>query len=192
VVVIVIGVLAAAGIAKYQDFAEVARKRTCTSNQSQIDKAVGIFSTSDTPMPSSAYGLMMFATSPPGRGYAWSASGAWPSWVNGDQIAKVVADPKVFLCSSSRTWMEKNSVAVPNWNWYVGACYGNNMGEGRSNYVLYYQSENYTPGWQGATAFWYDTNAGDFRRQYVWCGSFGGYNCPGPSRNVAMRHSSNW
>ncbi|MBI2945035.1 MAG: prepilin-type N-terminal cleavage/methylation domain-containing protein [Candidatus Wallbacteria bacterium] len=45
IVVIVIGILAAAGLAKYQNFAEVSRRKTCLGQLKQIEQAVAVWET---------------------------------------------------------------------------------------------------------------------------------------------------
>lgn len=48
IVVIVIGILAAAGLAKYQNFAELARKKTCLSQITTLENALAVWETQNS------------------------------------------------------------------------------------------------------------------------------------------------
>ncbi|MBI4866323.1 MAG: prepilin-type N-terminal cleavage/methylation domain-containing protein [Candidatus Wallbacteria bacterium] len=48
IVVIVIGILAAAGLAKYQNFAETSRRKTCMSQLKNIETGLAVWETSNT------------------------------------------------------------------------------------------------------------------------------------------------
>ena len=51
---IVIGILASAGLSKYQNFADMARKRTCCMNQNSIETAIGVWATQNSDFPDNA------------------------------------------------------------------------------------------------------------------------------------------
>lgn len=54
IVVIILGVLAAAGISKYQNFASQARANTCISNQKQINNAISVWEAKNGKIKNSA------------------------------------------------------------------------------------------------------------------------------------------
>ena len=101
IVVIVIGVLAAAGLAKYQSFAENARRRTCITNQTTIENANAVWETQNTSFRDDSAGWWRYF--PRYGNMTWqSGGGAMPSgFTSGDSgrnIANVIRDDKAFVC----------------------------------------------------------------------------------------------
>jgi len=98
VVVIIIGILAAAGMAKYQGIAETARQRTCTSNLGIIENACSIWHTQNQPL--SETGVSRVTFSKIGRATKFLAADAPVTYTQSDPLAiqKVVRDENVWVC----------------------------------------------------------------------------------------------
>ena len=62
IVVIVIGILAAAGLAKYQNFAETSRRKTCLSQLQTIDNALAVWETTNQAFAENAKCAFGFTT----------------------------------------------------------------------------------------------------------------------------------
>ena len=194
VVVIVIGILAAAGLSKYQSFAEVARARTCTSNQSTIETSIGIFTTSKQPLCQTCEGFGDFWS---GRGHFHTGWGSATSFHNTDEIGKVVGDNKAFLCPSFKRWLEQNRENSQYLQTALDSVcrdcrYGCNGADPTGSYMFYYNGQGVGGSWNGSTTHWYDDAGAQVGHQIVWCGKSGSFNCPGSDGSYRNRHSNKW
>jgi len=98
VVVIIIGILAAAGMAKYQGIAETARQRTCTSNLGIVENACSVWHTQNQPL--SETGVSRVTFDKVGRASKSIATDAPVTYTQSDPMAiqKVVRDENVWVC----------------------------------------------------------------------------------------------
>jgi prepilin-type N-terminal cleavage/methylation domain-containing protein len=171
IVVIVIGVLAAAGIGKYQGFAENARTKTCCSNSALIETGAAMWCTQNTALSdTNVQGACYFRRD--GHSGAWM--GTPPPFGNGGVagwgVANIIRDPKVFMCPRILQVMAGgvvNNYPADTGGW---AC-------GWRDYLYYYNAPQ-AGGWaNGAQPYWYDSAGINTAHQIVWCSAYGGYNC---------------
>ena len=182
IVVIVIGVLAAAGIGKYQGFAENARAKTCTMNQATIENGVGMWCTQNTALSEAAEGGIVFNRN--GYNYGWF--GTVPTFGNTYNIGNVIRDNKTFLCPKILTDYVNVVENVPQ-GWYGHKCLW-------GNYIFYYNGPGYGLSFNGSWGYWYDpANNNQVGHQLVWCGGYGGYSCDRAYPEIRKYiHSTKW
>ncbi len=106
IVVLVIGILAAVGISKYQNFVIESRQRSCMSQLKAIDQAISVWETNNVSFPVDNMVDLQFR---PDNGsiygrQIWSAAAGWYDPVGvtpgdvGDEIFRIVKDSRVFAC----------------------------------------------------------------------------------------------
>jgi len=220
IVVIVIGVLAAAGIGKYQGFAENGRAKTCMSNSSTIENAVAMWGSQTTPLSDNAGA----------EGSAWfyydgtASAGITvtvynPVWTNSAtggnvmSIANVIRDAKVFMCpkllqeygglvtsaqiSPAQSKLLSNTV-IPDatcggmayYFYFNSPASGTSAALGTGWSVT---SGAQLPGWldQGGAAS--ASAAVQAARAICWCASYGSYYCDGLRPQLRKYlHDSRW
>ena len=110
IVIIVLGVLAAAALPRYQSFVVEARARNCLTNLRNIEQSVGVWETRNFTIPSSAdYPWACFVTNPKtgeiasscafgGVGADEAARRASYAGPKDDSILKIVQEAKSFMC----------------------------------------------------------------------------------------------
>ena len=181
IVVIVIGVLAAAGIAKYQGFAESARSRTCVTNQSTIESAIGMWGVANTELPENSWGAVYFMPD----GYCRRLAGTRPAFRRSYGIANEIKDSKAFMCPKIISDYQNNIESIPitvfGWNCWI------------NTYCFYYDTAGYG-GWNnGGFAMWYDPAGNSVSHSLVWCPAYGGYNCDLAYPTLRkVSHTSRW
>ena len=181
IVVIVIGVLASAGVAKYQGFAESARQKTCISNQATIENAGAIWQTQNTTARDDSWGAGIYRKD----GYYWDTWGSGFPWRSGFAIADIVRDPKTFVCP--RELQDRQGYQnIPNGQYAPGAGSCGWL----ANYVHYYHGTN--PG----TAtwmywLWYMDQGNQTAQQMVFCPGWGMYACV-PAMGSKYKHANKW
>jgi prepilin-type N-terminal cleavage/methylation domain-containing protein len=181
IVVIVIGVLAAAGIGKYQGFAENARSKACTSNQAQIESAVGQWCVTNSALSDVVEGTQWWRRDGHSQ-YHW---GTPPPFNGSWAIANVIRDNKAFLCPKILSDYQNVQEATPN-TWTGYKCWAN-------DYVLYYNGPNVGGSWNGGWGQWYDPAGANVGHQVVWCAAYGGYSCDRAMPELRKYiHSSKW
>ncbi|HOT29816.1 MAG TPA: prepilin-type N-terminal cleavage/methylation domain-containing protein [Candidatus Ozemobacteraceae bacterium] len=109
IVVLVIGILAAVGIPKYQSFVMESRQRACMSQLKSIDQAIGVWETQHTafqfndavqldfnPQNANLAGRQILRQNPTTLAWQWiNVNGITP---NTDEILRIVKDGRVFAC----------------------------------------------------------------------------------------------
>jgi len=102
IVVIVLGVLAAAALPRYQSFVMEARSRNCMTNLRNVEQAVGVWETRNFPIPSSKDYPFVFMVFDPTDGSLRHGDGpdstnayAGPS---GKAVVSIVQEEKSFVC----------------------------------------------------------------------------------------------
>lgn len=186
IVVIVIGVLAAAGIGKYQGFAETARVKTCLGNQHTIENAIGTWCTQNTPLSEQTDGAVRFNT----RGLTANVGGGTAApFIGGGGanlvIANVIRDPKAFVCPKLLQTFQNISANIP----LIPPAGNNGATPTRTGvacnvgcYLFYYNGPN-APAVvgglfaNGVTGSWNDPAGNTVAHQIAWCGGYGGFNC---------------
>jgi len=184
IVVIVIGILAAAGIGKYQSFAEKARSRTCMSNQTQIANAFSVYFTQYTGVPEDRSGSSILA--PNSGRIAWQ-SGLYPwGWGAGNShIVNIIRDTKGFFCPGSLAVYYGGNISNPS----IPAETTNWWGPRRWAYMHSYSGPNIGFNWPAAnygTAYFPDAH------DMVFCSEWGIPNDSGPDNSASSRHSARW
>jgi prepilin-type N-terminal cleavage/methylation domain-containing protein len=91
VVIVIVGILAAAGASKYQGIVEDARKNSCVANLNQINNAVSIWCAQSKPLNETSWGAFYFDNF--GGKYS-SASIPF----TGSEIADTIRDSRVWVC----------------------------------------------------------------------------------------------
>ena len=79
IVVIVLGVLAAAALPRYQSFVMEARSRNCMTNLRNVEQAMGVWETRNFPIPSSKDYPFVYINFNPTNGFVASATGGEPA-----------------------------------------------------------------------------------------------------------------
>lgn len=107
IVVIVLGVLAAAALPRYQSFVMEARSRNCMTNLRNVEQAVGVWETRNFPIPSSIDYPWAFMVFWPGDGTYRDGSGskngggqdssAYAGPI-GSSVVYIVQEEKTFVC----------------------------------------------------------------------------------------------
>jgi len=112
IVVIVLGVLAAAALPRYQSFVMEARSRNCMTNLRNVEQAVGVWETRNFPIPSSKDYPYVYVNFDPTNGHVASATGgagvaedatagsgfqAYAGPV-GSSVVAIVQEEKSFVC----------------------------------------------------------------------------------------------
>lgn len=112
IVVIVLGVLAAAALPRYQSFVMEARSRNCMTNLRNVEQAVGVWETRNFPIPSSKDYPYVYANFDPTNGFfasctagvggAEDAATADPGQAYagpvGSSVVAIVQEEKSFVC----------------------------------------------------------------------------------------------
>ena len=203
IVVIVIGVLAAAGIGKYQGFAETARTKTCLTNQHTIENAIGMWCTQNSSLSDLAEGVVRFNTTGTSAVTAVNPAGSNPAFtaVN-TTIQNVIRDGKAFVCPRLLQRFNNIGPGLPGGviaNPAPGVAAANTgFNCNRGCYFFYYNGANFgntIAGFtSGATGSWYDPAAvpASVGHQLVWCGGYGGYNCDAGTALAKFLHSDRW
>lgn len=178
IVVIVIGVLASAGMAKYQGFQETARSKTCMSNQVTIENSIGIWCTQNTALNDTVW----YADGFDRNGHCgawWSGS---PPWGATYAIASVIRDNKAWVCPNvlQRYGSLQN---VP------GGYYGVQCWVGQ--YVFYAINPSVGEPWNGWLVNYPGGTGAQANLQLVCCPAFGMASCPHPA-GAQYKHSSRW
>ncbi len=106
VVIVIIGVLATMGVSKYTEFTTDSRRSTCISNQTSVDKGVGVWESQKVAITKASKVTMKFN----GGGDITATSGTIPSQLNTNAptttakdnnnraIAAYIRDDNVFMC----------------------------------------------------------------------------------------------
>lgn len=181
IVVIVVGILAAAGIGKYQGFAENARARTCTTNQQTIENGIAMWCTQNTTLSDSGDGMEAFHRD----GYVWGWAGTAAPFRGTWNIANTIREGKAFKCPKI---MSDVGNAVENYptGWVGWGCADNPYG-------FYYNGPGVGGNWNGGGNYWYDPQGATVAHQIIWCRAYGGYYCD--RYRPEMRkyiHSTRW
>ncbi|MFZ4773731.1 MAG: type II secretion system protein [Terrimicrobiaceae bacterium] len=105
IVVIVLGVLAAAALPRYQSFVTEARSRNCMTNLRNIEQAVGVWETRNFPLPSSLDYPWVFMVFSPGNGSVIASSGSTTGGGTSayagplaTQVVAIIQEEKAFVC----------------------------------------------------------------------------------------------
>lgn len=107
IVVLVIGLLAAAGIPKYQSFVMEARKTTCLANIGNIDRCISVWETKTAPIPKTVNYILRFRPSanianPAGQPAGFVINPGWssvsPSVPMATDVVSIANEPKIFCC----------------------------------------------------------------------------------------------
>jgi len=190
VVVIVIGVLAAAGIGKYQGFAEKARSKTCTVQQQEIESACAQWVTNNTALCETCEGAQWWARDGFSSSHGWSTP---PPFSDTQNIANIIRDNRVFLCPKLQQAYGGVIENIPTRSWGFGVPNNNPWVCWSPNYVYYYNGPNAGGSWNGGWGQWYDPSGNAVGHQMVFCGYWGGYSCD--RMNGVVRtfiHSNKW
>lgn len=94
VVIVIIGVLATMGVSKYTEFTTESRRQTCISNQTSIDKAVGVWESQNVAINKNATANITFN----GSGQISGTPVNVPSGMTGDAVRNFVRDDNTFIC----------------------------------------------------------------------------------------------
>jgi prepilin-type N-terminal cleavage/methylation domain-containing protein len=101
VVIVIIGILAAAGQSKYQSIVESSRQRTCISNLTMIDHAVSVWCAQNKLPNDTVLSSCNFDTFGKCVGVIWPPN-HYPNDVatpfTGNEIGLMIADRKVWVC----------------------------------------------------------------------------------------------
>jgi prepilin-type N-terminal cleavage/methylation domain-containing protein len=199
IVVIVIGILAAAGLAKYQNFAEQARQRACNGNQKQIESAFAIYGTQNTGFRDSGNQCTRFFPRT-GRtaGSCWCIQ--WHPSFGDYEVAKIIRDTKAFTCPTALqlAW-GGNRNNVGDGDWWNSGCYGPGDTRGTNYIFCAIGPDDHGWGWfNGGGNWYYDPGihcwggCGYGGGQLAWCAGWGGYSCGGPTGESKYLHSNRW
>jgi prepilin-type N-terminal cleavage/methylation domain-containing protein len=123
IVVLIIGILAAVGIPRYQNFMMQARQKSCTSQLQAIDQAVSVWETNNIgfklndalysyfdPQDGHIWGKRSYR---PGVGYIHGVRGIMPT---GRDIVDIVKDGRTFCCPEvARRYGDQKNVPQGNW-----------------------------------------------------------------------------
>jgi prepilin-type N-terminal cleavage/methylation domain-containing protein len=155
VVVIVIGILAAAGMAKYQNFAENARTKTCTSHLSTIENGVAVYCAQNAPMSDAYEAGAIFgkdggAIDPTAASYTGVSCASFAAAAPGSySVAQAVREPSLWTCPRLAQQAQAKSANIPVSGTYTltgisvstGTC-----ADGKSaNYTFFHVPPNVTP-----------------------------------------------
>lgn len=184
IVVIVIGILAAAGIGKYQSFAEKARSRTCMSNQTQIANAFSVYFTQYRGVPEDTSGSTRVM---PHNGNTWNLSGTYP-WGGGvdPHIRNIIRDTKGFFCPGSLAVYYGGNIGDSR----IPAETSNWDGPRRYGYIHTYSGPNVAITWPASA--WGGTQYFPDAHDMVFCSEWGIPNDRGPDQSLSSRHSARW
>ncbi len=97
VVIVIIGVLATMGVSKYTEFTTDSRRNSCISNQTGVDKGVGVWESQNVAITKRSPVKLTFA----GNGNITARSGTLPTKLqspNDGVIADFIRDDNVFMC----------------------------------------------------------------------------------------------
>lgn len=185
IVVIVVGVLASAGIAKYQEFAERSRRGTCTSNQVQIDNALNAYFLQTRGISPALPGCLLFRPMDGSTQVQQDAYG-WPVGSMNRIIAMTMGDTKGFLCPGTLAVYyagDRSRITVPTSFW------GKN---GLGSYVHSHQGRD-----TATPSFVFPFNGMDpiampRGHSFVYCDDYGRVGATGPDGSVHTRHSPRW
>jgi prepilin-type N-terminal cleavage/methylation domain-containing protein len=107
VVIVIIGVLATMGVSKYTEFTTDSRRQSCISNQTGVDKGVGVWESQKVAISKAGKATITFN----GGGDITATSGTLPTLLNSTAatapayannnraIAGYIRDDNVFMCS---------------------------------------------------------------------------------------------
>jgi prepilin-type N-terminal cleavage/methylation domain-containing protein len=188
IVVIVVGILAAAGIGKYQSFAEKARTRVCMSNQTEIGNAIAVWCTTNRTLPEDGSGWMRFSMTD-GRthidNWGWGPSYPWSHFDT--NVGDTMRDRQVWLCPGTLSYYFQGDQGRFRQN-YPGQ--SGIFGYRRWAYNHIFRGPNTGFSWaiNGAWGTTYANNVHDL----VFCGEWGVPNDTGPDGSQANRHSARW
>lgn len=186
IVVLVIGILAAVGIPKYQSFVTESRQRACASQLKSVDQAIAVWETQNTSFPNNDFVMFPFY---PRRGFVrttWNTvpqlcsiytarSGAWTvmNYMDGgitglipinDQISNIAKDPKMFVCPEVLSNYRRVDDITDNWQVSYIFC-KNALNQWPAGWQFY---RNWVPENVGravcCSAFGYNNNNGLLRR----------------------------
>jgi prepilin-type N-terminal cleavage/methylation domain-containing protein len=108
IVVVILGILTAAGVSKYQSIAELGRQKSCISNLGMIDHAVATWCAQNTPFSDTRLTAIRFDTF--GRflsnGYYNNYGGATTPPFTGAEIGNMIVDRKAWVCPK---FMQRNN-----------------------------------------------------------------------------------
>jgi prepilin-type N-terminal cleavage/methylation domain-containing protein len=97
VVIVIVGILAAAGVSKYQGIKEGAMQKTCIGNLTMIQNAVSVWCTQNKPLDpvfGTCCRFNTFGTKNTSSDYTFGGTTAF----TGDEIARTVNDRKIWVC----------------------------------------------------------------------------------------------
>ena len=187
IVVLVIGILAAVGIPKYQSFVTESRQRACASQLKSVDQAIAVWETQNTAFPINDFVMFPFY---PRRGLVrttWntvpqlcsilsSRTGAWTVMnymdggitgliPTGDAVGNLAKDHKMFVCPEILNYYPRVDYIPDNWQMSYIFCKVSLSNPGAALTQFYY---DWVPNSIGravcCSAFGYNANQGLLRR----------------------------
>ena len=189
VVVIVIGVLAAAGIGKYQGFAEKARAKTCCVQQQSIEGACAMWVTNNTALCETCEGAQWWRKDGHSSSHGWSTP---PPFSDTWNISNIIRDNRVFTCPKLNQAYQGQVDNIPN-TWAFGVPAGAPWVCTAPNYLYYYNGPQVGGSWNGGWGWWYDASGNNTAHQLAFCGYWGGYSCDRINGVVRTYiHSTHW
>lgn len=125
IVVLVIGILAAVGIPKYQSFVMESRQRACMSQLKSIDQGIGVWETQNTAFQFND-GVQMDLNpndaTVVGTSILRFVNNAWWQWINttglaptGDALLRIVKDGRVFACPEVLQYYSRIDLVPNDW-----------------------------------------------------------------------------
>jgi prepilin-type N-terminal cleavage/methylation domain-containing protein len=169
VVIVIIGILAAAGQSKYQGIVESARQKTCVGNLTMIQNAIACWATQHVPLDSTYWTTFSFDTFGNKRGCGGST---YPT-ITGGEIADVVRDRKVWVCPKM---MQRNGWSALSDVPYNPPlyCFGNATAYAA---VLFYSIPSTCTAWSASLNFtshiYYNPNESSVGTEVTICGDSG-------------------
>ena len=189
IVTLVIGILAAAGMGRYAYFAEIARSKTCCTNQSSIEKGCAMWVTNRIALCEICEGAQWWRRDGHSSSHNWSTP---PPFSDTYDVANIVRDSRVFLCPKVLQAYGGLVDTVPDtWNFALPA--GSPWNCWSPNYVFYYNGNGFGGSWNGVSGLWYDPSGPATSHMLVFCGYWGGYGCDRLNPQVRQFiHSKRW
>jgi type II secretory pathway pseudopilin PulG len=212
IMVVVVGILAALGAAKYQSFNESKWARNCIANSSNIESAVAVWTSQNTVFPDNAEGAFNFniqTGNMPKKTLWGNTTHAIQS--SAANVVNTLRDTTAFLCPSvlHRRCQDNRQNSVPGQDCNdVGnylplptgnaPCFPPGATDSKGQYYLYWCGAGLTsntknnpnpaaPVHNGTYSMATGTAAA-----ICWCFPYGGVGCSSPNGDPSMRHTARW